>query len=139
MFSPLKGWVEFLTKKRWRIYLPSVGTNSDGGIENGQIEVAIRPTNLNLSNLEAGAGLVVASYPLGYALYNYEQRKEEEEAKLKKAKMAAKKAAKAKAAAAKNSKGTPKKEEDGSFFMDNAAEEGEKQPPTMKGQESKGE
>jgi len=110
--------------------LPSIGS---GGEKDGQLEVSVKPNSINFSNLELGAAAVVASYPLGYALYNYEQKKEEEAAALKKKQMAAKKAAKAKAAAAKKSKGTPK-EEDGSL---ESSEVGEKQPPAIKGQESK--
>ena len=108
--------------------MPSIGS---GGEKDGQLEVSVKPNSINFSNLELGAAAVVASYPLGYALYNYEQKKEEEAAALKKKQMAAKKAAKA--AAAKKSKGTPK-EEDGSS---ESSEDGEKQPPAMKGQESK--
>ena len=110
--------------------MPSIGSS---GEKDGQLEVSVKPNSINFSNLELGAVAVVASYPLGYALYNYEQKKEEEAAALKKKQMAAKKAAKAKAAAAKKSKGTPK-EEDGSS---ESSEEGEKQPPAIKGQESK--
>lgn len=108
--------------------MPSIGSS---GEKDGQLEVSVKPNSINFSNLELGAAAVVASYPLGYALYNYEQKKEEEAAALKKKQMAAKKAAKA--AAAKKSKGTPK-EEDGSS---ESSEDGEKQPPAMKGQESK--
>ncbi|KAL7535793.1 hypothetical protein ACHAXR_006733 [Thalassiosira sp. AJA248-18] len=130
--EPNEGWIDVLTKKRYRIYLPSLGS---GGEENGTLEVNIRPTNLNLSNLEAGVALGVLSYPLAYSYYNYESYKEEQAALAKRAKMAAKKAAKAKTAGAKKeSKGTPKKEK-----VDVKAEEGEKQPPAMKGQETKNE
>lgn len=108
--------------------MPSIGSS---GEKDGQLEVSVKPNSINFSNLELGAAAVVASYPVGYALYNYEQKKEEEGAALKKKQMAAKKAAKA--AAAKKSKGTPK-EEDGSS---ESSEDGEKQPPAMKGQESK--
>lgn len=111
--------------------MPSIGS---GGEKDGQLEVSVKPNSINFSNLELGAAAVVASYPLGYALYNYEQKKEEEAAALKKKQMAAKKAAKAKAAAAKKSKGTPKKEEESNS---KSSEEGEKQPPAIKGQESK--
>lgn len=129
--EPDKGWVDFLTKKRYRIYLPSIG--SDGNEESGKkLEVVIRPTNINLSNLEAGVGLGILSYPLAYSYYNYESYKEEQEKIAKKAKMAAKKAAKAKASAAKKSKGTPKKE-----TAVVKADGGNKQKPAMKGQEMK--
>ena len=110
--------------------MPAIGS---GGEKDGQLEVSVKPNSINFSNLELGAAAVVASYPLGYALYNFEQKKEEEAAALKKKQMAAKKAAKAKAAAAKKSKGTPK-EGDGSS---ESSEVAEKQPPAMKGQESK--
>ena len=89
--------------------MPSIGS---GGEVDGQLEVSVKPTSISFSNLELGAAAVVASYPLGFGLYNYEQRKEEEAAALKKKQMAAKRAAKA--AAAKKSEGSPKKGEDDS-------------------------
>lgn len=128
--EPDKGWVQFLMKKRYQIQLPSIG--SDGGESNGSAEVVIRPTTVKLSNLEAGVGLGVLSYPAAYSYYNYESYREEQEKKAKKAKMAAKKAAKAKTTAAKKAKGTPKKEQ-----VEAKSEEVTKQPRAMKGQEMK--
>lgn len=108
-----KGWVELLTKKRWKINLPSIGS---GGEVDGQLEVSVKPTSISFSNLELGAAAVVASYPLGFGLYNYEQRKEEEAAALKKKQMAAKRAAKAAAA---------KKSEESPFFAEGSPKKGE--------------
>jgi hypothetical protein len=125
--EPNKGWVEFLTKKRYRIYLPSVA--SDGNDENGILDVTIQPTNINVSNLEGGAGLAVLSYPVAYSYYQYESWWEEQETKARKAKIAAKNAAKA--GAAKKVKGTLNKEN-----MVVKAEEGKK-PPALKGQAMK--
>ena len=125
--EPNKGWVEFLTKKRYRIYLPSVA--SDGNDENGILDVTIQPTNVNLSNLEGGVGLAVLSYPVAYGYYQYNSWWEEQETKARKAKNAAKNAAKA--GAANKAKGTPNKEN-----MVVKAEEGKK-PPALKGQARK--
>lgn len=105
--------MELLTKKRWKINLPSIGS---GGEVDGQLEVSVKPTSISFSNLELGAAAVVASYPLGFGLYNYEQRKEEEAAALKKKQMAAKKAAKAAAA---------KKSEESPFFAEGSPKKGE--------------
>ena len=86
------GLVELLTKKRYRIYLPSMGKSTNYvPNEGGGLEVTVKPTNINLSNLEAGVGLAIASYPLSYALFTYERQKEEEAAALKKAQMKKKK------------------------------------------------
>ncbi len=125
--EPDNGWVEFLTKKRYRIYLPSIG--SDGNDENGTLDVTIQATNINLSNLEGGVGLAVLSYPVAYGYYKYESWWEEQEMKERKAKIAAKNAAKA--GAAKKAKGTPNKE---SKVV--KAEDGTK-PPPLKGQATK--
>jgi len=125
--EPDNGWVEFLTKKRYRIYLPSIG--SDGNDENGTLDVTIQATNVNLSNLEGGVGLAVLSYPVAYGYYKYESWWEEQEMKERKAKIAAKNAAKA--GAAKKAKGTPNKE---SKVV--KAEDGTK-PPPLKGQATK--
>lgn len=144
----LKEFLGFLTKRRYRLYLPSVVGGNDGEstidiemqgdtISYKKMEVSIRPTNLNLSNLEVAFGLGLISYPLAYSYYNYESYQEEQNAKLKKAKMAAKKAAKAKAAAAKKSKGTPKKKASESVGDDVKTDATKKQPPAMKGQEMK--
>ena len=130
--------LELLLKKRYALSLPSVGSAEDAE----QVEIVLKDggtvqytpmklerTKLSLSNLEAGIGLAVASYPLAYGLYNYESFREEEEKKLKKAQMAAKKA---KAAAVKKAKakGSPKKKEKKATNVD-------KSKPTMKGQETK--
>jgi hypothetical protein len=125
--EPNKGWVEFLTKKRYRIYLPSVA--SDGNNENGILDVTIQPTNVNLSNLEGGVGLAVLSYPVAYGYYQYNSWWEEQETKARKAKIAAKNAAKA--GAANKAKGTPNKDN-----IVVKAEEGKK-PPALKGQARK--
>ena len=127
MDKPDNGWVEFLTKKRYKIYLPSIG--SDGNDENGTLDVTIKATNINLSNLEGGVGLAVLSYPVAYGYYQYESWLEEKEMKERKAKIAAKNAAKA--GAAKKAKGTPNKE---SKVV--KAEDGTK-PPPLKGQATK--
>jgi hypothetical protein len=122
--EPDKGWVEFLTKKRYRIYLPSI--SSDGNDENGKLDVTIQATNINLSNLEGGVGLAVLSYPVAYGYYKYESWWEEQEMKERKAKIAAKNAAKA--GAAKKAKGTPNAE------IKVVKAEGGMKPPPLKGQ-----
>ena len=131
--------LELLLKKRYTLSLPSVGSAEnaeqveivlkDGGTVKYKPIKLIESTSLSLSNLEAGIGLAVASYPLAYGLYNYDSFREEEEKKLKKAQMAAKKA---KAAAAKKAKakGSPRKKEKKTTTI-------EKSKPTMKGQETK--
>lgn len=128
--------LELLLKKRYTLSLPSsVGSAEQVEIvlkDGGTVKykpMKLESTSLSLSNLEAGIGLAVASYPLAYGLYNYESFREEEEKKLKKAQMAAKKA---KAAAAKKAKakGSPKKKEKKATTV-------EKSKPTMKGQETK--
>ena len=133
--------LELLLKKRYTLSLPSVGSAENAE----QVEIVLKDggtvkykpmklesTSLSLSNLEAGIGLAVASYPLAYGLYNYESFREEEEKKLKKAQMAAKKA---KAAAAKKAKakGSPKKKEKKTTTV----EKSKKSKQTMKGQETK--
>lgn len=132
--------LELLLKKRYTLSLPSVSSTDnaeqveivlkDGGTVKYKPMKLIESTSLSLSNLEAGIGLAVASYPLAYGLYNYESFREEEEKKLKKAQMTAKKA---KAAAAKKAKakGSPKKKEK------KATNSVDKSKPTMKGQETK--
>jgi len=137
------GWVEALTKKRYKIELPSVpsiGGSEEGEGGSGSAEVIIRPNTINLSNLEAAVGLGVLSYPLAYSYYNYESYKEEQAAKEKKAKMAAKKAAKAAAAkkgkgtaSTKSTKGTTVKKEKAAGKSKEAA----KPPKAVKGQEAK--
>jgi len=74
------GW---LTKKRYRITLPTLSTGEDLSTK----------TAVSLSNLEAGVAAGVLSYPLTYAYYEYEGYREEQEAKAKKEAAAAKKAA----------------------------------------------
>ena len=88
--EPDRGWVEFLTKKRYKIYLPSIGSDDNNKDENGMLEVTIQSTNIQLSNLEAALGVVVLSYPLAYSYYNYESFIEEKEKAAKKAQLAAK-------------------------------------------------
>mmetsp|Transcript_12710 Transcript_12710/g.18214 ORF Transcript_12710/g.18214 Transcript_12710/m.18214 type:complete len:430 (-) Transcript_12710:279-1568(-) len=138
--------LDFLLKKRYNLSVPSAGPKEvqqieivlkDGGSVKYQ-PMKIDSTPFSLSNLEAGVGLAVASYPVAYGLYNYNSWKEEQESKEKRAKMAAKKAAKAKAkaAAAKaKAKGTPKKKKTEKKGKDDTAEKFAKQ--VMKGQEKK--
>lgn len=87
--EPDTSLVGTLTKKRFQVTLPS-GTPSSG-------DDSVQ-TTVSLSLLEAGLGLGVLSYPLGYAFYRYENYQEEQQAKERKAKMAAKKKAAAEAA-----------------------------------------
>jgi len=155
--EPDRGWVAALTKKRYTIQLPSLGSsddvggsmNVDGGEEGTSVEVVIQPTAISLSNLEAGVGLGVLSYPAAYTYYNYERNREEQEKKAKKAKAAAKKkAAKAKAAGASKKgstkkKGTSKKEKaavgkvESEEVTKKKKKQQQRQPPAMKGQERK--
>ena len=136
----------FLLKKRYDLSVPSAGPKHDVQ----EIEIVLKDggtlkykpmkidsTPFSLSNLELGAGLAVASYPVAYGVYNYDSWKEDQQKKEKRAKMAAKKAAKAKAkaAAAKaKAKGTPKKKKE-KKAKDDTAEKFAKQ--VMKGQEKK--
>jgi hypothetical protein len=126
--EPKKGWVEFLTKKRYKIYLPAIGT--DDNKENGVLEVIIQSTNLNLSNLEAGVCVVALSYPIAYSYYNYESFIEEKEKAMKKAQLAAKNAAKG-GAAKKDKKSTNR--DDSVKYSDN----GENRSPEGKDEVSK--
>ncbi|KAL3760067.1 hypothetical protein ACHAWU_006615 [Discostella pseudostelligera] len=123
--EPEKGWVEFLTKKRYKIYLPSIG--ADGKNEDGVLEVTIQSTNINLSNLEAAVGVIAVSYPLAYGYYNYESFIEEKDKAAKKKQLAAKNAAKG--GAVKKAK---KNANNDDVVKTNA--DGETQPPVLKGQ-----
>ncbi len=137
--------LDFLLKKRYNLSVPSAGPKDVQEIEivlkdGGTLKykpMKIDSTPFSLSNLEAGVGLAVASYPVAYGVYNYDSWKEEQDKKEKKKQMAAKKAAKAKAkaAAAKaKAKGTPKKKAE-KKTKDDTAEKFAKQ--VMKGQEKK--
>ncbi len=136
--------LDFLMKKRYNLSVPSAGPKDVQEIEvvlkdGGTLKykpMKIDSTPFSLSNLEAGVGLAVASYPVAYGVYNYDSWKEEQDKKEKKKQMAAKKAAKAKAAAAKaKAKGTPKKKKTEKKAKDDTAEKFAKQ--VMKGQEKK--
>eukprot|EP00577_Skeletonema_sp_RCC1716_P011417 CAMPEP_0113389808 /NCGR_PEP_ID=MMETSP0013_2-20120614/9823_1 /TAXON_ID=2843 ORGANISM="Skeletonema costatum, Strain 1716" /NCGR_SAMPLE_ID=MMETSP0013_2 /ASSEMBLY_ACC=CAM_ASM_000158 /LENGTH=428 /DNA_ID=CAMNT_0000272907 /DNA_START=87 /DNA_END=1376 /DNA_ORIENTATION=+ /assembly_acc=CAM_ASM_000158 len=137
--------LDFLLKKRYDLSVPSAGPKSAQEIEivlkdGGTLKykpMKLDTTPFSLSNLEAGVGLAVVSYPIAYGVYNYDSWKEEKDKKEKKAQMAAKKAAKAKAkaAAAKaKAKGTPKKKEK-KEAKDDTAKKFVKQ--VMKGEEKK--
>ena len=120
------GLVELLTKKRYRIYLPSMGKSTNYvPNEGGGLEVTVKPTNINLSNLEAGVGLAIASYPLSYALFTYERQKEEEAAALKKAQMKKKKEM-AEAAKKKKAAVEAKKKADAAKIPSTTAEQQQK-------------
>ena len=133
--------LDFLLKKRFDIPILSSGPGNAEEIEivlkdGGSLKykpMKLESAPLSLSNLEVIAGLAVASYPVGYGLYNFESWQEEKQAKVKKAQMTAKKAAKAKAAAAaKKAKGAPmQKNEKG------GKDTTKKSKQVMKGQEAK--
>jgi len=80
--SFLKG----LTKKRYTFTLSNESNRNEDN-------TFTTPATISLSNLEAGGVAAVVSYPVAYAVYQYENYREEQEAKAKKAKFAAKKAA----------------------------------------------
>jgi len=94
--SSLAGW---LTRKRWKVSVPNFSPGEEMPLK----------TTVTLSNLEAGVGVGILSYPLTYGYYKYEGYWEEQEAKARKEAAAAKKAAAAKAKAKKD-KAKPAKE-----------------------------
>ena len=78
--TSLAGW---LTRKRYRISIPNIQPSEDEPLK----------TVVSLSNLEAGVGVGIVSYPLTYGYYQYEGYREEQEAKARKEAAAAKRAA----------------------------------------------
>jgi hypothetical protein len=92
--QPKKSLVDDLLEKKYSITIPSMS----GGAVN---------TRISFSNLEIGLILALLSYPVTYALYQFESYQEEQQAIAKRAAAAAKKAGSSKKTAAAKKKETP--------------------------------